>query len=71
MHELRTIAIDDFVHLSVYYAVCCANTAERIEVLFGVETLGDPRNIVLDGSPDFYHGFDAAFTKLNWPLVSV
>jgi len=31
----------------------CANTAERIEVLLRVDTLGDPRNIVLDGSPDF------------------
>jgi len=31
----------------------CANTVERIEVLLGVETPGDTRNIVLDGSPDF------------------
>jgi len=40
----------------------CANTAEvseRIEVLLGVETFGDPRNI--DGSPDVSHGFDATF----------
>jgi len=48
-----------------------ANTAERIEVLLGVETFGDPRHIVLDGSPDFSHGFDAAFAKLLWPLVSM
>jgi len=27
----------------------CAKTAERIEVLFGLETLEDPRHIVLDG----------------------
>jgi len=26
--------------------------AERMEVLFRVETTGDPRHIVLDGSPD-------------------
>jgi len=26
-----------------------AKPAERIDVLFGVETLGGPRNIVLDG----------------------
>jgi len=26
-------------------------TAERIEVLLGAETLGDPRNVVLDGGP--------------------
>jgi len=38
----------------------CANTAERIEVLLGMESLGDQGNIVLDGS----HRFDAAFAKL-------
>jgi len=27
----------------------CANMAERIDVLFGMETPGDARNIVLDG----------------------
>jgi len=47
----------------------CANVAECIEVLLGVETLGDPKNIVLDGSPDIPHGFDAIFAKLLWPLV--
>jgi len=45
--------------------------AKWIEVLRGVEALGDPRNIVLDGSLDFLHRFDAAFTKLIWPLVLV
>jgi len=32
----------------------CAKTAERIEVLSGVKTHGDPeaRNIVLDGGPN-------------------
>jgi len=30
----------------------CSNMAQRIEVLLGIETLGDPRNIVLDGSSD-------------------
>jgi len=29
-----------------------AKTAERIEVLFGVKTLGGQRNIVLDAGPD-------------------
>jgi len=40
-----------FVILSI---VClrCAKTADRIEVLFGVETHGDPRHIILDGSLD-------------------
>jgi len=46
-------------------------TAERIEILHWVETLGDPRNIVLDGGPDFYRGFDAAFAKLLWPPVII
>jgi len=30
----------------------CANSDERIGVLLGVETFGDPRNNVLDESPD-------------------
>jgi len=30
----------------------CAKTAERIEILFGLNTLGGLRSIVLDGSPD-------------------
>jgi len=44
----------------------CAKMAERIDVLLGVETLVDLRNIVLDESPDFNFsfGFDAAFAKL-------
>jgi len=47
-----------------------ANTAERIEVLFEVETLGaygNLRNIVLDGALYFSHKFDAVFAKLIWP----
>jgi len=46
MHEMRTIAIDDLGHLLVCQSDClrCANRAGRIEVLLGVETLGDPRN---------------------------
>jgi len=30
----------------------CAKTAEQIKILFGVNTLGGPRNIVLDRPPD-------------------
>jgi len=30
-----------------------AETAERIDVLFGVETRGDPRHTVFYGDPDF------------------
>jgi len=48
--------------------VGCAKTVERIDVLFGVETIGGPRNIVLD-HPRRGDGFDAAFAKLFWPLV--
>jgi len=33
----------------------CANTAERIEVLVGVETLRDRRNIVLDWGLESSH----------------
>jgi len=40
--------------------------AERIEVLLRVDTLVDPRNIVLDRSPDFPHEFDVVFAKLLW-----
>jgi len=29
----------------------CAETAERIDVLFGAETTGNPRNTVSDGVP--------------------
>jgi len=60
MHETRTIAIDNpgrllvckFVSLSIT-RLRCANMSEQIEVLLQVETLKDPRDIVLDGSPDF------------------
>jgi len=49
--------------------------AEKIKLLFGMNTLGGPRNIVLDGGPDppiaRGGGFDAAFTKLLWPLVAL
>jgi len=51
MHEVRTIAIDGPGRLSVYLPggftrLRCANMAERIEVLLGVETLAEPRNIL-------------------------
>jgi len=46
--------------VSVHQSVChshgsaqlyCAKTAEQIKILFGINTLGGPRNIVLDGRP--------------------
>jgi len=47
-------------------------TAEPIKMLFGVNTPGDPGNIVLDGGPDSPKarrgGFNAAFATLLWPL---
>jgi len=78
MHEAQNIAIDDpgvceYVGLSILSVIrlCSANTAERIEVLLGVETLGDTRNVILDRSANFLFGFDAAFTKLLWPFASI
>jgi len=47
IHEMQTVAIDDpgVVSLSVVWA-SCAEMAEWIDVLFSVETIGDPRNII-------------------------
>jgi len=54
MHEMHTIVTDV---RSVCLSVClscgsswlhCAKMAEQIKMVFGVNTLGDPRNIVLD-----------------------
>jgi len=55
MHEMRPIATDNPGHLSVclfrgFMWPRCANIAERIDVLLGVETFGDPGNIVLNRS---------------------
>jgi len=68
VHDMWPIATDDPMHLGVCQSkgLPCANPAERIEVLLWVETLRDPRNIVLDGNPNFPHRFDAA---LLWPVV--
>jgi len=54
-------------HLSVCHTawLCCfANTAERIEVLFGAETLGDPRNINIKRELQFSRGFRAGLGHL-------
>jgi len=53
----------------------CAKTAERIDVLFELETPVDTKNTVhvLDGGPiptSRGRGFDAGFAKLLWPLVT-
>jgi len=45
---------------------CYANAADWIEVVLGVETVGNPRNIgLLRESPDFPDGFDADFSNLT------
>jgi len=62
---LRSVISGDSVCYTT--SLCKHNTAERIEVLLGVET-GNPRNVVLDVSLDFFHGFVSAFTKLLWWL---
>jgi len=52
----------------------CSKTAEPIQVLLGVDALGDLRNIVLHGkspSPTARRRFDAAFAKLLFPHVTV
>jgi len=75
---MLTIAVDNPVAwASVIQSAClsvrladCAIKDEPIEMLFGMETFGDPRNIVFDASLDLPHGFDAAFGSLLWLLVN-
>jgi len=53
--NVRTLLTGDALASCVCLSVtrlCLAKTAVRIEVLFGVETGGDARPIVLDGGPD-------------------
>jgi len=44
--------------------VCPFKTAARIEVLFGVETLGGLRNIVVSGVPNTLQGGEKSGEKL-------
>jgi len=80
---VRCKLLSSMCAVSVRQSVClsrgstrlhCAKTAEQIRILFGVSTLGSPRNIVLDGDPHpprlAWGKLDAAFTKLLWPLVT-
>jgi len=51
----RSVGVCQSVRLSVCLSVTladCAKTAERIELLLGMKTPRNPRNIVLDGCPD-------------------
>jgi len=49
----------------------CAKTAELIKMLFGVNTLGGPRDIVLHGGPDHptYRGGRPTFKSWNPPSI--
>jgi len=49
MHEMQAIVVCLSCDLNWLH---CAKTAERIQILFGLNSLGGPRNIVLDGNPD-------------------
>jgi len=49
MHEMRTIVVDDPGICQSVMWLYCTNIAEQIKVLFRVESLEDPRHIVLDG----------------------
>jgi len=53
MADLRKIAPSSDVCCVTWVVkwLSCANTAERIKLLLGVTTLGNPRNIALDESP--------------------
>jgi len=54
-----------YASVTVSY-VGCAKTAERIDVLFGMETPGNPGNIVLDGVPIPYdEGVQCGFCKIT------
>jgi len=63
MHEIRTIAIDDPGICQTVMWLHLALTAERVNVLFGVETLGDLRNINI--GHNFPQRFYAAFTNYS------
>jgi len=58
-----------FVYLSrVFTQLCRASMAQQIEVLLGVATLGDLRNIALDGSSRFFI-HNAAFEYFLFIIV--
>jgi len=56
--------------MRLHVALLCKH-GKWIKLLLRVETLGDPKNIVLDASANFAHRFNAAFTKLPWPWLIV
>jgi len=61
MHKTRIIAIHDPAGVCQSITrLRCAKAAERIDVLFGVDTPGGSRNILLDRRPD-------SATDSMWP----
>jgi len=51
MHVIRTIVINVHSICESVKWLHCTKMAQWIKVLFGVKTLGSPRNTVLDGGP--------------------
>jgi len=62
---MRTVVSHDSCACQSVIQAGCAKMTEWIDVLFGMETPGDPRNIVLDEAPHppmaRGRGYDAAF----------
>jgi len=70
MHEMRTIAFDDPVECLPrgFTQFCCVNTAERIEIMLGLDSWGPSKHCVRLGGPGFSE-FDAAFAQFLWLLL--
>jgi len=77
---MRSIATDDrialCVSLSASLSVTRLRRAKTLNLLFVLDTDGNPRRIVFDEGPDPAtarprrgEGFNAAFAKLLWPFV--
>jgi len=61
-----------FVSQSVCHVGELCKMAELVDVLFGMETPVDPRDIVLDGGPiPCGKRFAVPSVKLLWPLVAI
>jgi len=76
IYEVRTTAIDGLgACQSVYHAGGLCKMAQQDDILFGMETLADSRNLVLDGRFIFPTargtGFVTAFTKVLWLPVFI
>jgi len=56
MYEVHTIAIDDPVVCQSVTRAGCAKMHEEMDILFGMQSPGYPRNVVLDGGLRRSHG---------------